>query len=719
MKPIHLAFLWHQHQPFYKDVLRHRYVLPWVRLHALKSYTGLLLALKEFPQIRANVNLVPSLIVQIEEYAEGRAMDHALRLTRKPATELTESDRLFILDHFFAGNPTQTVRPFARYREMYDLRAMKARSAEQALPDFNTAMFRDLQVWATLAWFHPLVVDGNPVLQELRQKGRAFTEEDKRLMLHEQDAVLRRLLPLHREMAETGQIELSTTPFYHPILPLLCRMECAREGLPGLPMPEKRADFAPDAEEHVQRAIELHERVFGRKPLGMWPAEGSVGMDILPLLRGRGFRWIATDEQILARSTGANLARDQSASLLYPDALYQPYALPGDDLPAIVFRDRGLSDAIGFEYHHGDSVQGAENLAWRIVEGGRRCHDDARLISVILDGENPWDYYPQAGVPFLRALFDRLSRLTQEGAIASTTLSDYIERRPPQNRLERLHAGSWIEANFAIWIGTPDDRAAWSLVAEAREALMRRMQEEPPLDPRAAEMAREELLVAEGSDWCWWLGGDRTSDQDYLFDELFRNHVANIYHLIGLLPPAALAQPIGKPPKAAGRGPEEEDLEWQLGEIANGYHRWSLIGRYDVVTESSTMRRATEVVRRLYYGFGENDFFLRIDAENGALGALGPDARVAVRFQAPARLSLVSDTLSKPQPTLSLQYENGTSRAVGTLLVEKALGLACPVWLLASRAGDQIEFHVEILRGDELVQRVPVAGAIPVTVPVA
>ena len=545
MEQIHLAFLWHQHQPFYKDSARGQYVLPWVRLHAIKDYIGMLLVLKEFPSIRATINLVPSLVVQIEEYARGEAEDRNLRLTRIPAEDLGEADRLYILDQFFIANAPKMIDPFPRYRELLHLRKPWSHKPAQVLREFSPQALRDVQVWATLAWFHPLVVEADPTLRELRAKGRDFTEQEKAAMLRSQEAVLRRVVPLHKEMADSGQIELSTTPFYHPILPLLCNPECAREGLPGVPMPDTRSDFLPDARVHLDRAFEYHEGAFHRPATGIWPAEGSVSMDILPLLRGRGLRWIATDEAILARSRVTDLSRDHSASLLHPDALYQPYALPGDgDLPAIVFRDRVLSDSIGFEYHRGDERAGAENFVWRVCEAARRCTGRPRLVSVILDGENPWDYYDDAGVPFLRDLYARLSK---EPSIATTRLTDYVVAHPPEQTLSRLYAGSWIDANFAIWIGAPEDRAAWSLVAEAREALLARQKRQPPLTPKRLDQAWEQLYVAEGSDWCWWLGGDRTSDQDYMFDELFRSHLANVYLFIGEPVPDLLRRPLGKP----------------------------------------------------------------------------------------------------------------------------------------------------------------------------
>jgi alpha-amylase/alpha-mannosidase (GH57 family) len=706
MQPIHLAFLFHQHQPFYKDLLRNRYVLPWVRLHSIKSYTGLLLALKEFPEIRATINLVPSLIAQIEEYAAGRAVDEALRLTRKPADSLTESDCLFLLDQFFVGYAPQVIHVFPRYRELMELRNPQGRTAAQALPDFPAAALRDLQVWATLAWFHPLVVARDPALRELRRKGRDFTESDKAAMLRRQDEVIRNVLPLHRQMAESGQIEISTTPFYHPILPLLVNMECAREAMPGVPMPDSRADFAPDAKVQVRRAIELSTRVFGRKPGGLWPAEGSVSMDILPLLREHGIRWIATDEQILARAiisgqaraAGIDLSRDHSASLHHPDGLYQPYALPGDGMPAIVFRDRGLSDAIGFEYHHGGSTPGAENFVWRVSEGARRCSGSPRLASVILDGENPWDHYEEAGVPFLRETFSRLARSPD---IRTTRLSDYIEAHPPEKKLERLPAGSWIDANFAAWIGSPDDRAAWSLGAEARNALTRRIAAGTPLDPNALRMAWEEIYIAEGSDWCWWLGGDRTSDQDYLFDELFRNHLSNLYRLIGQEPPASLAQPIGKPLKAAQDAGLDMDLATDgLPGVRAG---WKPAGYRRFGAESSAMRRSGEIAGGLVYWFAEKQFFLNLKA-----GGYGEAVQFDIVFtscagpgalwgSAPKRVSVA--------PALASQSESGAAR------------FSAPVSSLVQRPEDQIQFYIEVRHGNETVLRVPESGVIQAAVP--
>jgi len=719
MAPIHLAFLWHQHQPLYKDLVRGRYVLPWVRLHAIKDYIGMLLVLREFPEIRATINLVPSLIIQIEEYAAGVAEDDALRLTRKPADALDEADRRYVLEHFFAGNPDRLIRIFPRYHELFELRNQGLQDAARARGLLSAGALRDIQVWSTLAWFHPLVVENDGVLGELRDKGRDFTEEDKGAMLERQDEVIRRVLPLHRELSESGQIEISTTPFYHPILPLLCNMESAREAMPDVPMPERRSDLRPDAEAQVSRAIELHQRVFGRPPTGMWPAEGSVGMNILPLLEGRGLRWIATDEQILARSTDSNLARDENAVLHSPDDLYQPYALPGEgDLPAVVFRDRVLADAIGFEYHHGEPQAGAENLAWRIREAAHRCGDGPRLVTVALDGENPWDYYGQAGLTFLRELYGRLVR---EQEIVTTRLTDYVLEHPPEKRLPRLAAGSWINANFAIWIGAEEDRTAWAMLAEAREALRRRLNRDPQLDEKAIAEAWEHVYIAEGSDWFWWLGEEHTSEQDYMFDELFRAYVANIYHLIGEAPPESLTRPIGKPTRPTAYTQPRGLMQVTFDGRPSDDLEWAAAGRHSVAAEGAAMRRAEGgLIRELYYGFSADSLLLRLDGAGRFRDQISGEERLAVRFRRPKQFNLVGDSLSEGKPGLNLLDADGNSLAeISALAVEQILELGCPLGLLAAEPGNEIEFFVEIVRAGATVQRVPNSGAITATVPAA
>lgn len=716
MQPIHLAFLWHQHQPFYKNLVTGKYHLPWVRLHAIKDYLGMLLVLQEFPDIRCTINVVPSLWIQIEEYAAGKAEDDALRLTRKPVADLDEAERRYLLENLFLCHPRRLIEPFPRFRELYELRNAATKNPARAGKFLLPATLRDLQVWGTLAWFHPLIVETDPALKALRQKGRNFTEDDKATMLRCQQNVIRRVIPLHKQLADSGQIEISTSPFYHPILPLLCDMECAREALPQVPMPAHRSDMRRDAEIHVQRAVAYHTRLFGKPPAGIWPAEGAVSEDIIPIMQKHGIRWLATDEGILANSTPTRLQRDHDGDLNTPDDLYQPWATPGDgDTPAILFRDRVLSDAIGFQYHHGDSAAGAKHFVARLHKLAARHTRKTGIIPVFLDGENPWDSYDNAGLTFLRELY---TRLATDKIIRTTTIGDYVRAHPPKQKLKRLFAGSWVDANFAIWIGDEEDRKAWSLVADAREAVLRKFG--PPGENKAedARLAWEEIFIAQGSDWYWWFGADRNSDQDYMFDALFRAHLCNAYTHLGEPVPPALEQPISGSQRAAPWSAPTGRLNIILDGHASSETEWLAAGQYAVAREASAMRRSGEdTIRQLFFGFDRKNFLLRLD---GSLWESRDQKKTGVilQFQTPWPMCVEIQNIGTPSAAVRIINERGEEfQRLDTVAVKSIFELACPLIPLAAAPGGRVEFFVEILRNGMPVQRIPQAGAISATVP--
>jgi alpha-amylase/alpha-mannosidase (GH57 family) len=303
VKPIHLAFLWHQHQPFYRDQRTGEFAMPWVRLHAVKDYLGMAQLLEEVPQMRATVNLVPSLVTQIEAYLEG-AEDVALRLTRKPAADLTESEQEYLLDHFFSAHREILIHPFPRYRELVLRRQFGRHSAAEVRRHFQERDLRDLQVWFNLAWMGPLHLEKEPEIAALVRKGAGFSEEDKVAILEIQRRAMAEVIPAHRRLQERGQIELTTTPFFHPILPLLLDPASAGEAMPGAPLPNGAMPLVEDAREQLRLAREAHARWFGRPPRGLWPSEGSVSQALVPIVLDLGFEWMATDEEVLFRSIG-------------------------------------------------------------------------------------------------------------------------------------------------------------------------------------------------------------------------------------------------------------------------------------------------------------------------------------------------------------------------------------------------------------------------------
>jgi len=338
MASVSLALMWHQHQPYYPDDVAGENPMPWVRLHATKDYLGMALHLEEVPEFKCTINLVPSLLAQLEGYVEG-ATDTHLTMSRRPVDGLERDDACYLLDNFFMAFADSMIRPHSRYHELYMLRASWAGPAGQALKRFRPRDLRDLQVWSNLAWIHPLLFEKDQELAEFKAKGRHYTEDEKQWLLDKQRELLAQVIPLHRTLAERGQIELTTTPYYHPILPLLLDKKLAREAMPDVALPAYREGYPEDAEIHVRRAVESHLRRFGSPPRGMWPSEGSVCQALVPLLARHGIEWIATDEEILGCSTWGKVGRDGRGYVRHPELLYRAWKLhegdhgPGDHFP--------------------------------------------------------------------------------------------------------------------------------------------------------------------------------------------------------------------------------------------------------------------------------------------------------------------------------------------------------------------------------------------------
>ena len=501
--PTLVSFLWHMHQPFYKDVVDNLYVMPWAYLHATKDYLGMVELTGEFPDVHQTFNLVPSLVLQLEEYARDEARDPLFDLAFAPAEALDEAARALILAKFFPVPVKTMVDPYPRYAELL---------AKRNQP-FSVQELRDLQVWWTLAWMDH---DRRPAA--LVGKGRDFGVEDQEMLRELVRQTIREVVPAYRRHQEQGHIEISTTPFYHPILPLLVNSRVDDASVPV------DFSFPEDALDQLRRARTFIQDRFGPTPRGLWPSEGSVSEEVCALVGEAGFEWMATDEGILEKS-GVRLYDGDRRRL------YQPYRRGN---VTIFFRDRHISDLIGFHYMHRPARESAEDLLRKLKEVRHGSH-----VSIILDGENPWDYYAGSGREFLRLVFEGIRN---DPALEGVTLSEARERLTPVP-LDWLAPGSWAGANFGIWIGHPEDHAAWQWIARARSALM---DQKGAVPEDQWNRAREELLVAEGSDWMWWFGNDFTSDDDAVFDGLFRRHIANIYKLLGLPAPEGLEVPIKK-----------------------------------------------------------------------------------------------------------------------------------------------------------------------------
>lgn len=341
---INLAILWHMHQPYYFDPLKNKFILPWVRLHATKDYLDMLLILEEFQDVKVTFNVVPSLLKQIREYENG-ATDLFMEITLIPAEELKDEQKIFILENFFLANWQTMIYPFPRYRELLEKRGKSYGDLSKTIKKFTTQEFRDLQVLFNLVWIDPLHRENDKFLKELERKGREYTEEEKNLLINKQIEILKKIIPLYKKMTLSKQIELSVSPFYHPILPLIYDNFKAKEPMPNVVLPKYRFIAPEDAKKQINRAIEYFEKTFGFKPHGMWPSEGSVSEEVIELIRDSKISWIATDEEILSKSLGEKLR--EGDRVLAPEKLYSVYEFKG---VKIFFRDKILSDLIGFVY---------------------------------------------------------------------------------------------------------------------------------------------------------------------------------------------------------------------------------------------------------------------------------------------------------------------------------------------------------------------------------
>jgi alpha-amylase/alpha-mannosidase (GH57 family) len=717
MAPIALAFLWHQHQPYYPDDVTGDNLMPWVRLHGVKDYYGMALHLLEFPELRCTINLVPSLLLQLQAYTERGATDRYLSVSRRPADGLTEGDSLFLLDNFFNANHDYMIRPYPRYAELMQRRGAGRNTAREALRRFSERDLRDLQVWFNLTWIHPLAFEKDAELRSLPEKGRLFTEAEKNWVLDRHLEILRAVIPLHRRLAETGQVELTTTPYYHPILPLLLDKKLAREAMPDVKLPRYTGGYPEDAANQVKRAVEYHQQTFGKAPRGLWPAEGSVCQSMLPLLAQNGIRWLATDEEILSGTTHGFVSRDHKGHVRNPDQMYRPYkvAEAGHEL-GIVFRDHALSDMIGFHYQRSAPAAAAADFVGHLHGVGKAVDraEPPALVSVILDGENCWEHYPGGGVAFLRALYERCCR---DPGVRPVSVGAFLEQYPPRDTLPHLFAGSWISHNFAIWIGHEEDNTAWDALHRTREHLRERARQNR-VPPDQLRQAWNEVHIAEGSDWFWWYGDDHSSSQDGLFDYLFRKHLQNVYLLLGEAPPAELSRPISRRMQRAIHTMPRAFLEVKI-DGRQTFFEWVSAGRYSCQNERGTMAMAAHgPIQDLYFGFDVQTLLIRIDFDSPAQSALADFDLLRVGFLEPAGYAAQVALPGGPNPRVTLTQGEKTLDATGSAVgIDQIAEIAIPFARLGVKVDQPLSFFVELLQAGQSRDRAPREGAINLTCP--
>ena len=612
MSRVHLVILWHMHQPQYREPGTGRYLLPWTRLHALKDYWGMVKILGEFPGVHATYNFVPSLGAQIEEYASGEFHEPWFELVFAPAESLQPEQRREILNRAFQVNE-QFLWRWPRFLELHS--QVRLGGAEACVAQFAEQDWRDLQMLSQIAWMDEEYLAKDPVVSALSMKGKGYTEQDKAALREKQIELLGAVLPEYRLAAERGQIEISTTPFYHPILPLVCDTDIAGVANASTPLPRPPFRYPEDAREQLIRARQYHERVFGKVPAGLWPSEGSVSDQTLEIASEMGFQWFATDEGVLGRTRNIGFWRDATGFPQNAQDLYTPWQFErqGRAMSGF-FRDHYLSDLVGFVYSRMAPDAAALDLHGRIrAIGDKMPSGQTATVNVILDGENAWEYYAGNGREFLRKFYKRIE---EDPEIRALTASEAIALAPSQPKLEGIFPASWINANFDVWIGHSEDVRAWDLLRDARESYGRaadRSQTDGPISKEQLARAYESVLAAEGSDWCWWYGPEHASANDLEFDELYRKHLSEIYAAIGQEAPPTLQQPIKRAPDRSRREAPLSYLDVKVDGRESHYFEWLGAGLYSRDPRSGAMHGRANVLGDVMYGFGPQHFYLRLD----------------------------------------------------------------------------------------------------------
>ena len=684
------VFLWHLHQPEYRDPATGQPLLPWVRLHATRAYTDMAAALEKHPGARVVANWAPSLLLQLEAYAGGQTTDKDEALARKNVADLTPAERAHVVKESFSVYWDLWVKPVPRYAELLSKRGADLRKIDlmRVQETFSEQELLDLQVHFVLGWMGFAARREHPLIAGLASKERGFTQGEKTQVLDLSREIARRVIPRWKALAERGVVEITCSPLFHPILPLLVDTDSARRAMPQVALPP-RFQHPEDAREQVRRGLERAHRDFGARPVGMWPSEGSVSPEVLEILAQQGVRWCATDQGNLERSE----VETRPATPLH----HQPWRC-GE--VAMYFRDRELSDLIGFRYAKSDPQSAAQDLIKRIGAAG-----DA-TVTLALDGENPWEHYPQSGELFLDALYAGLESSPEVKSVLPR------DEPPPKGRITRLHSGSWIDSNFRIWIGHPEDNQAWTLLGQARKAL----EEEKDASPEARERAYMACLAAEGSDWFWWYGDDFTTENAPEFDALFRRNVEQVFRHLGRTPPERLSRPIIAPHKDATQASAVVTSPRRLihpviDGYSHGYYEWSGAGFYRPgQTLGSSMAQGNGAFLQLWYGFSENALFARLDPAQGA--DLRGELRILIARPA-GDLTLRMPLL--PSGECPVTDERGTQCGAGVCGAIVELSISISALGVAPR--DQIGMLVRLMRDEVEVDRLPRYGELTLMVP--
>ena len=643
---------------------------------------------KDHPELRAAFNFTPVLVEQLDHYASNEPLqDRVLEVILKPAEDLSEVELGVVLDHVFKLNPRTMIDPFPRYRELFGLLGGSTSPQRSKITPQDV---RDLQVLYLLTWCGTALRHDDPV-RSLVEKTREFTESEKEALFATMQRAVRETLPLYRDLEAAGQVEMTTTPYYHPILPLVINTSSAVESRPSVDLEGIDFRYPQDALWHVTEARKSHRDHFDRDPTGLWPAEGSVSDAALEMIASSGFRWAGADEGVLHRSL--------SKASLTADEKFLPYRFRDTDL-WIYFRDRQLSDRIGFVYSGWDPEEAVEDLVGHLLT--IRSNTTTRsggCVTLILDGENPWEYYPDSGLGFLNGFYAKLVSMPE---LEPVRFCDDRETRDDVSSLGHVVPGSWIDSNFDTWIGGREKNHAWKVLSAARGALERKA---PNTEvPRA-------LYRAESSDWFWWLGPGHDTPYESSYENIFRFNLGDALEQASVNPPDLLETSVTPVATPLFRPPTHLSTPTIDGRPAS-YYDWIAAG-FQQASEGS-FHRVTRHLDRVRFGFDLDNLYLRVEGDLEKLKS-DSDVRLVVTFQRPPG----EYRLEYGRQQVSTSTNDGSNEFRGKLAHEVFVEMAIPFDETGADIGDPIEFAVSIVvdavsavGGEREIDRIPQAGNI-------
>jgi alpha-amylase/alpha-mannosidase (GH57 family) len=538
--PLNVVLYWHMHQPEYRDLRNGEYHLPWTYLHTIKDYVDMVAHLEQSVAARAVVNFAPVLLEQIDDYSQqihdylfcdGALRDPLLAALAGPVLPSDIDDRLKIMKECLRANEQRLIARFKPFKKLVDL-AKSAINDPTLLMYYADEFLSDLLVWYHLAWLGETVRRDNPLVKMLLAKAHQFTVHDRRQLIELIYELISNVIGRYRSLYEAGRIEISMTPYGHPIVPLLIDISSAKQAIEdvSLPLAKKYPDGYKRSQWHVRKGIDVFKKYFGVAPQGCWPSEGSISEETIELLSEEGVKWLASGESVLKNSL-------TKSSMEAGQCLHQAYVFRGTK-PACFFRDDGLSDLIGFKYSEWHADDAVADLVSHLESIQQACADHAdAIVSIILDGENAWEYYPENGYYFLNALYEKLS---SNKNVRLTTFSEYLASSPERIQLSDIVAGSWVYGTFSTWIGEKDKNHAWDMLVDAKIVFDKVIQS-GELSEDEKQHAVMQLATCESSDWFWWFGEYNSAESVAAFDEQYRMHLSNLYQLLNVEPPDYLS----------------------------------------------------------------------------------------------------------------------------------------------------------------------------------